>query len=68
MNILNTIKSAVSYVFAFFAGVYGFCIVNGDTSFFMILGFIACLAVSVFTSLFLEAIFEKKDKTKGRGR
>ena len=50
MKIMNVIKSAVSYLFTFFAGVYGLCLADGEIDFFIIFGLIACITVAIITS------------------
>lgn len=58
MNILNVIKSAMSYIFTFFAGVYGLCLFEGEIDFFMVFGFIACVVIAVITSPLLAKCFK----------
>lgn len=64
MNILNVIKSAISYIFTFFAGIYCLCLVDGEADFFMVFGFVACIAVAAITSPLLGRFF--KFGSKGR--
>ena len=58
MNILNVIKSAISYIFTFFAGVYGLCLFKGEIDFFMVFGFIACAIIAIITSPLLARFFK----------
>ena len=62
MKIMNIIKSVISYLFTFFAGVYGLCLIDGEVDFFMILGFIACIVVAVITSPLSKRFFEHERK------
>ena len=62
MKTIKIIKSAVSYIFTFFAGVYGLCLFEGESDFFMILGFVACAVVAVVTS----PLTDKYVKFEGR--
>lgn len=62
MNIKTIILTAISYLFTFFAGVYGLCLVDGEIDFFMVFGFIACMVVAALTSPFLMRVFKKSDK------
>ena len=64
MNVLNVIKSAISYFFTFVAGVYFLCLVDGEADFFMVFGFVACLVVAAITSPLLGRFF--KFGSKGR--
>lgn len=62
MNAKKIISSAISYLFTFFAGFYGLCIVDGEIDFFTILGFIACVVVAVLASPLLATIGKKERK------
>lgn len=62
MNIKTIILTAISYLFTFFAGVYSLSLANGEVNFFMIFGFIACIAVAILTSPFLMKVFKKSGK------
>lgn len=50
MKVLRIIECALSYLFTFFAGVYGLCLADGEADFFMIFGFVSCLVIAIFTS------------------
>lgn len=54
MNIFKIVKTILSYLFTFFAGVYGLCLANGEIDFFMVAGFIACVTIAVITSPLLN--------------
>ena len=54
MNIFKIVKTALSYLFTFFAGVYGLCLADGEVDFFMVFGFIACVIIAVTTSPLLD--------------
>ena len=62
MNIKKIILSAISYLFTFFAGFYGLCIIDGEIDFFTILGFIACVVVAILASPLSTAINKKEKK------
>ena len=50
MKVLNIVKSAISYLCAFFAGMYVLDFFSGEADFFRILGFVMCILVTVATS------------------
>ena len=43
----SIIKTVVSYLSAFFAGMYGLCFINGEIDLFMVIGFIACVGLCI---------------------
>ena len=49
-KILSIVKSAISYLFTFFVGLYAWAFACGITGFFMILGCIACATLAFMTS------------------
>ena len=50
MKVLNIVKSVISYLCAFFAGLYVFGFTLGEFDFFRILGCVMCVLVAVATS------------------
>lgn len=43
----SIIKTVVSYLSAFFAGMYGLCFIDGEIDLFMVIGFIACVGFCI---------------------
>ena len=62
MNILNIIKSVLSYIFTFFVGVYALSFFYRGVDFFGVLGCVACALLAIFTSSLLPFLFTSKRK------
>lgn len=50
MKIVNIVKTIVSYLSIFIAGVFGLCLAENEIDFFMVVGFIALLGLGFILS------------------